>query len=74
MTSDKLGIRVPVGVGDPIFHGRDTSPIGMIRSTEPKSATTTRARGIKPVRMLFGQPLPGSGDLVYCGAVLVRTQ
>ena len=63
-----------MGVGDPIFQRGDPSPIGIIRSIIPDSLTMARTRSSEPIRLLLGQPIPDTENLVCHGAVLVRTQ
>ncbi len=72
--SDKQGIRFLVGVRDPIFHGTDPLPVGIVQGIGPDVLTMTRTERSSGVCVAPGHRLPGAGDLTFRGATLVKTQ
>jgi hypothetical protein len=72
--SDHQGIRFLVGAGDPIFHARDPRPIGIVQSILPDVLIMTRTEKGSGFCVALGQRLPGTGDLTFRGATLVKTQ
>lgn len=72
--SDKQGIRFLVGVGEPIFHGTDPRPVGIVQGIVPDVLTMTRTTKGNGVCVAPGHRLPNAGDLTFRGVALVKTQ
>ncbi len=72
--SDQQGIRFLIGGGDPIFHGRDPRPVGIVQSILPDLLTMTRTEKGSGFCVASGHRLPVAGEFVFRGAILVNTQ
>jgi hypothetical protein len=71
--SDGKGDRFLVGLGDPIFRGRDPYPVGVVQSVTPVVLFITLTEGGQVVRALPGRPIPGIRELGLVETVLVKT-
>ena len=70
---DGQGARILVGNEDAIFLDRDPWPIGVVRKVGPDGLSLTRTEGGRMIRLTPGRSLPGTKDLVFREAVLVKT-
>ena len=73
VVADGQGARILVGNEDPIFLDRDPWPIGVVRKVGPDGLSLTRIEGGRMIRLTPGRSLPGTKDLVFREAVLVKT-